>query len=83
MLKNGLICGGFLVFHKLIGGILVAGVMSALGQKQPLNNFEILSSEWPVLGYTGHSPLRISGDASGCFRPEAVVPIESRHAYSA
>jgi hypothetical protein len=44
--------------------------MSALGQKQPLNDFEILAPEWLVLGYTGHSPLTIS---SGCFRPEAAV----------
>jgi hypothetical protein len=40
--------------------------MSALGQKQPLNNSEILTSEWLVLGYTGHSPLDTT---SGCFRP--------------
>ena len=37
--------------------------MSALGQKQPLSKWEILTSEWLVLGYTGHSPL----NPSGCF----------------
>jgi hypothetical protein len=45
--------------------------MSALGQKQPLKTDWILASEWLLSGHTGHSPLRISGDASGCFRPEA------------
>jgi len=31
MLKNGLISGGFLVSHELIGGFLVARLMSASG----------------------------------------------------
>jgi hypothetical protein len=48
-------------------------VTSALGQKQPLNSIQILASEWLLSGYTGHSPLRISGDASGCFRPQAAL----------
>ena len=43
--------------------------MSALGQKQPLKTVWILSSEWLVLGYTGHSPLTVTG----CFRPEGAV----------
>jgi hypothetical protein len=41
--------------------------MSALGQKQPLNNLEILSSEWLLSARSGHSPL----NSSGCFRPKA------------
>jgi len=47
--------------------------MSASGQKQPLKTDQILASEWLVLGYTGHSPLRNSGDSSGGFRPQAVT----------
>ena len=47
--------------------------MSASGQKRPLNSIQILASEWLLSGYTGHSPLRISGGTIGCFRPEAVV----------
>jgi hypothetical protein len=47
--------------------------MSALGQTQPLKSDQILASEWLVLGYTGHSPRLLLGDASGCFRPEAAV----------
>ncbi len=43
--------------------------MSASGQKQPLNSIQILASERLLSGYTGHSPLRTSGDSSGCFRP--------------
>jgi len=50
--------------------------MSALGQKQPPNTVKILTSEWLVLGYTGHSPLCISEDTSGCFRPEAATEFE-------
>jgi hypothetical protein len=50
--------------------------MSALGHKQPLNTAKILTSEWLVLGRSGHSPLRILEAAGGCFRPEAVVEIE-------
>ncbi len=49
--------------------------MSALGQKQPLNNWEILTPERLLSGYTGHSPLLLLGDASDCFRPEAVIRV--------
>jgi hypothetical protein len=38
MLKNDLICGGFLVSHELIGGFVVGWLMPASGQKQPLNS---------------------------------------------
>ena len=51
--------------------------MAALGQKQPLSSIQILTSEWLVLGYTGHSPLRLSGDTSGCFRPKAAGRFEN------
>jgi len=50
---------------------LIAHSMSALGQKQPLKADWILASERLLSGHTGHSPLRISGDASGCVRPKA------------
>ncbi len=46
---------------------------SALGQKQPLNSIQILASERLLSGHTGHSPLLLLGEASGCFRPEAVI----------
>ena len=46
---------------------------AALGQKQPLNSIQILASEWPLLGKSGHSPLGISGESSGCFRPQAAI----------
>jgi hypothetical protein len=36
--------------------------MSALGQKQPLSKYQILAPERLVSGYTGHSPLRLSGE---------------------
>jgi hypothetical protein len=56
--------------------------MSALGQKQPLVSIQILSSEWLLSGYSGHSPLRKLGDMSGCFRPEAdVVRLMPGHFY--
>ena len=29
--------------------------MSALGQKQPLSKYQIIASEWPLSGHTGHS----------------------------
>jgi len=45
-------------------------LMTALGQKRPLNSIQILASEWLLSGYTGHSPLNSSG---GCFRPIAVI----------
>jgi len=50
MLKNGLIRGDFLVSYEQIGSFLVGWLMSALGQKQPLNTAKILSSDWLVLG---------------------------------
>ncbi len=31
--------------------------MAALGQKQPLNKYQILTPERPLSGHTGHSPL--------------------------
>jgi len=38
-----------------------------MGQKQPLNTAKILTSERLLSGYTGHSPLSVTG----CFRPGA------------
>jgi len=62
---------GFAVFPvgKLKSKISRRAGIAALGQKQPLSKQEIIPPERLVLGYAGHSPLRISGDASGCFRP--------------
>jgi len=50
MLKNGLICVGFLVSHELIGGFVFGWLTSALGQKQPLSMLEILPPERLVSG---------------------------------
>jgi hypothetical protein len=48
---------------------------SGLGQKQTLNNFEILSSEWLLLGEADSSKVVNLMNMSGCFRPEAVIKL--------
>jgi hypothetical protein len=76
--------------HRVISSNSEAALReSALGQKQPLNNLEILTPEWLVLGVK--QPLAtqpqwlLLGKAdsskvvnlmnmSGCFRPEAAAP---------
>ena len=44
--------------------------MTALGQKQPLSMLQILAPERLLSGYTGHSPLNLSG----CFWEKRTVP---------
>jgi len=67
---------GFHDFHVITESFSFGGGgIETVECHQPLNSIQILAAEWLLLGKSGHSPLGISRDLSGCFRPEAAIAV--------